>query len=159
MVGFGTVAYTVFAAVSFGSLLSFVPIHPNSSVGVSLLKTKYILRVSDMKMFLELEKEYHQIIDEIDVCTRDTKECGKREIRKLLNDLRISPFFDNKYRPAYENLLEYTQNENKFELKDGRIDGVYSSYCWMWGLQKGYIKCNKDDDVKVCLLKFLITQK
>lgn len=85
--------------------------------------TKQILKLKDINAYFEKEKEYSKIVHRIGEMSRHPEEATSSSIAMVLNDLRNSPFYDDKkYRPAYKNLWILQANKLS-EIEKSQLRG------------------------------------
>ena len=85
------------------------------------LSTRAILKAADpdLKAYFLKEREYALIVRDFQAITPETTVKNTIAMVQILNRLRGSPFFDDKYRPEYEALwVTLTSEPVKSELKD-----------------------------------------
>lgn len=76
------------------------------------LSTKWLLKLGhDLDAYFKKEEEYRKIKERLCQCARNPEQHKNAEIQNLLNDLRASPFFDNKYRLEYDNLWQIVKGQ------------------------------------------------
>lgn len=140
--------------------LAFTFKKPFENLCIHLSSTKSLLKLGiKLDDFFKSETGYREVVRDIEMLMRDEKPDVK-SVRKCLNLLRSSPFFDKKYKPEYDHVWLASQQEGKtLTCKELNVN-----YEMFWGfiqipkciISKPLCNCeNKKDHTLKDLLMFL----
>jgi hypothetical protein len=144
------------ACIAFVAYVYAEPLRIQYMAGLS---TREIIKSRNFDEYLKLEAEYSKIISCLNCHFRNSSTFND-VIHKDLNDLRRSPFFDNSYRPEYENLWLLTMS-NKSELECKDIYRVEKNNGYFWNsnvLKKACLDGCKTKHTKQELIHNLYTK-